>query len=153
MAKFTPISLAEMTAFLTDDNLVGGKFTKIDVSGCREAVFARRIKSDQFALSLRVYTSLVGGESRDCGEDAICVSLFYRQSPEAAPILLGGSKRVHRVAGWKDNLLKRIQQFDVPRPCPDCGLPLVERKGKSGKFLGCIGFIKGTCRHTENLVQ
>jgi DNA topoisomerase-1 len=35
------------------------------------------------------------------------------------------------------------------KPCPDCGKPLVARRGKRGVFLGCSGYPK--CRHTESL--
>ncbi len=34
------------------------------------------------------------------------------------------------------------------RTCPDCGKPLMKRKGKFGMFWGCSGY--PNCRHTEN---
>ena len=33
--------------------------------------------------------------------------------------------------------------------CPQCAKPLVERRGKRGKFLACTGF--PACRHTEDV--
>lgn len=51
-----------------------------------------------------------------------------------------------------DESLKRTSGDDgtpIDKACPECGKPLVKRKGKYGYFLGCSGFPK--CKHIEKL--
>ena len=152
MATYTNISLDEMTSFLTDPNFPGGPFTRVYPEGYTEAAFARRVPNDKLQLSLRVNSGIVGEDSRDVGKDAIRVSLYWRQQAGDRPRPVMGSRRVHRVAGWKKNLLDRINNFGTPKQCPCCGLPMVVRKGKTGNFLGCICWNKDKsgCNHTEN---
>ena len=43
----------------------------------------------------------------------------------------------------------RAAAVATDRTCPDCGKPLLIRRGSRGSFLGCSGYPK--CRHIENL--
>ena len=49
-----------------------------------------------------------------------------------------------------------INEVDLPTGtpvgiCPKCGEQLVVRTGKNGKFIGCEGFAKHSCKSTYNL--
>ena len=55
---------------------------------------------------------------------------------------------MHRVAGWRANLQKRLDGLTLNLDrCAKCGSPMVERKGKHGKFLGCADY--PNCNHTQ----
>ena len=45
--------------------------------------------------------------------------------------------------------VKGSKQQVLDKACPDCGKPLVKRKGKRGAFAGCSSF--PVCKHTEPL--
>jgi hypothetical protein len=144
MAKYTNISAEEMDAFLTAQG-----FKRVVVPGTYEAVFGKRVDKGGHQLTLRVFTGIVGDDSRGVGEDAIRVSLWIRKGGEV--FKLNGSKRVHRVVNWKANLQSRIDGWEEHlKICPKCGMPMMLKKGKNGPFLGCTGYRDG-CRHTENM--
>lgn len=44
---------------------------------------------------------------------------------------------------------KKLVTLPVGKKCPDCGMELVFRWGRSGKFISCSGF--PTCKYAENL--
>ena len=136
MATYTDISEVEMREFLTSQG-----FVQIAVPGTVELVFAKRVPHTDFALSLRVYSTIAHGGGRAVGEDAIRCQLFYRDATGKIT-RVGTSKRVHRVSGWRENLLDRINNWMdyAPIKCPDCGKPMVPRKSKFGMFYGCIGY-------------
>ena len=129
-------------------------FKQVFVQGTRELVFGKRIDRDGFMLTLRVYTGIKPtGVSRGCGEDAMRVCLFIRFR-DGRVVKLGGSKRVHRVHGWRTNLSNRIDNWEGFLPdhrCLKCGNPLLPRKGKNGDFAGCSSY--PTCRYTEAAKQ
>jgi hypothetical protein len=143
------ISIEEMTAFLTP---LG--FLQIELNdGTTEAVFGKRVDQDNLPLSLRIYTGIAkSGESRDKGKDAIRVVLFGKFNDK--PVMLGGSKRVHRVENWQKNLKARIDgwlDYMPKHKCPKCQSPLLvrENKQKKSKFLGCANY--PTCNYTQNV--
>ena len=147
MSKYINISVEEMEQFL-----VPLGFQKISISGTKEIVFAKRVDTDNLQLSLRIYSGIDqnSGQSRTVGADAIRVDLFGMI--ENKPTYLGGSKRVHRVAGWRENLQNRLNNwldFLPKEKCPECGYPMVLRTAKStgNKFLGCVRY--PLCRHTK----
>jgi Topoisomerase DNA binding C4 zinc finger len=152
MASYVDISRTDMLAFLSP---LG--FHVIDLGpSVGEIVYAKRIKSKNLdvPLSLRVYTSIKNGDGhgRDVGEDAIRVAIFTKKR-DGTPVKLAGSKRVHRVQGWKKNLLTRINEFDDFKAagiCPKDGGLLVPRKAKRQKstFVGCLNF--PACRYSRN---
>jgi len=126
-------------------------FQAIQLPRTKEIVLAKRVDVDGQALSLRVYTSLdPNGLGRDCGKDAIRVEVYCRTA-EGDVKRVGGSKRVNRVEGWAERLTERVENWkqQLGPSCPQCGLPMVERKSKRGKFYGCCGFPK--CRGTRNV--
>jgi hypothetical protein len=150
MAHYVNVSAQDMEAFLGPQG-----FTRLDLGDSTiELVFGKRVDQDGIQLSLRVYTGInPTGESRSVGSDAMRVNIFMRTS-EGRIIKLGGSKRVHRVEGWRANLQQRIDRWVEYMPqhrCEVCGLPMLprERKGGKGKFLGCAGY--PNCRNTRNI--
>ena len=139
-ATFVPVSGAEMEAFLAPQG-----FKPISLDGTVETVYAKRVDIDGLALSVRVYTGInPDGASREKGTDAIRVNLFWRR-PDGELRKVGSSARVHRVAGWRANLQKRLDGMNVGQRC-ECGAPMVERKGPRGRFFGCAGYPE--CRKT-----
>lgn len=136
---FTNISLEEMDAHLRP---LG--FSRIFPPMTKEAVFGKRCDRNGVQLTLRVFTGIVGNQSRECGKDAIRVCLFARSKIEGKEVLtmIGGTKRVHRVKNWRVNMQKRIDALltTTPQMCNRCGLPMVERTGPYGTFHGCSGF-------------
>jgi hypothetical protein len=151
MAQFYNISREEMEQFLTAQ---GFSLLPADPT-TTELVFGRRVPSRlPMALSLRVYSGISqrSGASREVGEDAIRVALFARLT-DGRIVRLSGSRRVHRVEGWRTNLQARLDRWAelVPGETCKCGLPMVARKGKHGKFLGCVGF--PACSNTRQIAK
>lgn len=143
MATYHNITREEMEAFLLPQG-----FQQITLPNTFELVYAKRVDHHGLALSLRVYSGIVpSGDSRGVGKDAIRVNLFWKNaSGEIKKV--GGSKRVHRVKGWRFNLGDRLFQWQQQfKQCHNCGSPMVERQGKNGKFWGCGNFPQ--CRNTE----
>jgi hypothetical protein len=150
MATFVSVPLEEMAAVLTREG-----FQEITLEGCKEVVYGKRVhvNGKPMPMSLRVYTGIqkTTGISRDVGKDAIRVCLVMKL-PDGQVRGLGSDRRVHRVQGWKANLADRLARWEDALPekfCPKCGLPMAVRKGKNGKFLGCVGF--PACRSTMEL--
>ena len=65
---------------------------------------------------------------------------------------VGGSKRVHRVKGWKVNLQNRIDNWEelLGPLCPICGAPTVLREPKRGQtwnpFYSCARYRTRGCK-------
>ncbi len=145
MSNYVNINLSEMTAFLVPQG-----FQIITVPGTKETVFSKRIQH-VLPLSLRVYTGIVGESSRGCGEDAIRVTLFWRNR-QGEIKKAGGSKRVHRVTNWRKNLAERLNNWNQDFTMCICGSPMVEREGKNKqKFMGCCNF--PLCRNTKQILS
>lgn len=104
-----------------------------------ERVYAKRVDQDDLQLSLRVFTGIEGSQSRDCGEDAIRIVLFYRDPKSGKVVKVSGEKRVNRIQTWQKNLELRLDKWDdfPSQKCPKCGSPMVKRNGKFGVFNGC----------------
>lgn len=147
MATYTNISATEMEEFLADQG-----FKQITLPNTVELVYGKRVDNAEFQLTLRVFTGInPSGESREVGADAIRVNLFLR-TKTGSILKLGGSKRVHRVAGWKKNLQSRIDHWMEYLPkqkCKLCGLPMVFRKSGKSTFLGCCSF--PSCKFTQQI--
>ena len=160
-ANAVTITLAQMDTLLAPQG-----FVTITVPGTREIVFARGCHvmhaDGKLPLSLRIYTSIEDGKSRDVGEDAIRVSLWYKTKVLRAGlttvelVMLGGSKRVHRVENWRTNLAKRIDAWQEiiqeMQACPRCPAPMrliSPRTGQTWKaFHSCCRYpeCKGTAK-------
>lgn len=140
MSRFQPISESEMDLFLKDQG-----FVHLQLEGTLEKVYAKLVAPN---TSLRVYSSIEQGTSRECGSDAIRVVLATRNAEKIR--VCGSSRRVNRTKNWRDNLSNRINGwFEMMGPtCPKCGAATVERKGAYGDFWGCTNYpeCKGTVR-------
>lgn len=144
MAEYYNISVEEINAFLLPQG-----FQAMSLPNTHELVYGKRINQNGMQMTMRVYTGInPSGESRGVGDDAMHVNLFIRL-PNGEIKKLFGSKRVHRVKGWKKNLQDRINEVsqNIPKKmCNRCGLPMVLREGKNKstgkeyKFYGCVGY-------------
>lgn len=132
MARSILINRQDMVDFLTERG-----FQEIKLPGTKELVMGRIV---QPGLCLRVYTSVVGEQSRDNGEDAIRTVLVAKVEGDVK--IIGSDRRVHRVEGWKDNLNRLIEGWRdmLGAPCPVCGAPTVRKKGRRYDFWGCSRF-------------
>lgn len=148
MAQFTNVTKEEMGAFL------GSKgFSLLTLPGVVELVWAKLVRLNNVAVSMRVYSGIdPSGDSRGVGEDAIRLELYWRDA-NGTILRIGGSKRVHRVAGWRTNLQNRIDLWqDMLGPtCPACGAPMVLRKvkkegpNKGREFYSCAAWKTTQC--------
>jgi hypothetical protein len=144
-AQYIDITLSEIEEHLLPQ---GFKNVNSKLSNTVERVYGKRMDRDGLCLTLRIYTGITpDGHSRAVGEDAIRCYAFWRDI-EGVVHKVGGTKRVHRVRGWKKNLQNRIDSFEemLGPKCPICKSPMVERKGKTGNFWGCCTYpiCKGT---------
>lgn len=132
MASFVAITENEMDSFMKEKG-----FQPVPLEGVREKVYGKIVAKD---ICLRIYSSIVSGEARDVGTDAIRAVLASRQ-PTGIKVV-GASRRVNRTKNWKTNLTQRIESwFEMIGPaCPKCGSATVERKGAYGTFWGCCNF-------------
>lgn len=147
MAHFYNVTQAEIEEFLVPQG-----FTKIALPKTTELVYGKRVDRDGIQLTLRVYTGIEAGVSRSVGEDAMRAAVFLRTA-DGTVKMAGGSKRVHRVEGWKKNLQNRLDKWaELLGPaCPRCKSLMVERKGSSGKFYGCTSF--PDCKATLDVTE
>ena len=113
-------------------------FNEVKLDGTVELVYGKIVAK---SVCLRVYTSVVYGESRAVGLDAIRVCLVARKK-DGIIVGIGRETRVNRIGTWKKNLQARIDKHVdlMTPPCPICGENTKERDGKYGKFAGCIAF-------------
>lgn len=137
MAKAIEITRDEMHEFL-----VGRGFIPLTIEGTKELVYGRIVAQN---LSLRVYTSIVGGSSRGVGKDAIRTVLVTRingRGPDSEIKIVGSDRRVHRVEGWRNNLQDRLDhwQEQLGLVCPKCGRMTVKRQSARGPFWGCSAY-------------
>lgn len=141
-SHYCKIKEREMDRFLSRRG-----FQEIQLSLSKEKVYARFYRSESGRpFSLRVYTSIEDGEARDCGNDAIRVAIFTKDD-EGEIVPVGKRKRVNRIKTWKKNLSNRLNTWqDLLGPnCPKGHGPMIERKGKYGKFWGCNQYPKCRC--------
>ena len=157
MAHFTPITQSEMESLLAPWG-----FALIEVPGTVELVWAKvRRDEGQPIIQLRIYSGInPTGESRGVGEDAIRVEAFWI-TPAGNLYRIGGSKRVHRVAGWRNNLTARVRAWrELLGPeCPQCGAPMVLRTvkkpgpNKGKEFYSCASWRDTGCNGFQWAVQ
>lgn len=128
-------------------------FKLISLVGVMELVFAKRVDQDDQQLSLRVFTGInQDGNSRGCGDDAMRVALFWRDSKTGKVVSCGGDKRVNRIQTWKKNLVARLERWQDALPqhtCEKCGSPMILRTSRHGDFLGCASY--PTCTATRKV--
>ena len=132
MATYYNITASEISAFLSVR-----EFHSIYPDNTTELVFAKPI---HHGLTLRIYTGInLNGQSRAVGKDAIRVCIFEGTR------IIGASKRVHRVKGWRKNLDDRISSWKelLGPTCPRCGSQMIERHSRKNKkyvFWGCTNY-------------
>tara|TARA_Y100001963_G_scaffold115092_1_gene159738 strand:+ start:714 stop:2528 length:1815 start_codon:yes stop_codon:yes gene_type:complete len=147
MANYVSISHREMQDFmealgfreLTVEER-SGRYATGKLRVVRERVFERKLGEGV----IRVYSSVVGPDSRRKGRDAIRVQYWVDG------VKVYGTQRVHRVVNWRRNLLQRIYELDdlvakgglrkVPRD--SAGQPMVVRTAKQTgkKFWGSSNY-------------
>jgi len=164
MPQYVSISLEEMDAFLVDAQ----GFRRLDPSEvnhpCGEYVYEHPMNDDYAPdCKIRIYSTIAkNGDGRKSGADAIRVVLV---DPQGYP-WCKAFKRVHRVKGWRLNVLRRYEPvLDEPwnyrwmeeYPCPKCyGGMMRCRYGKKGSFMGCSNYNpngEDSCRNTEPVVN
>ena len=136
---YTEITYQEFQRVMTDQ---GFQINTFDLSG--EYVFDRYVEYKGASFIVRVYSSVDKryNKTRNVGTDAIRVVIL-----NAAGYMMRGNKRVNRVETWKENLQKRLDNWiGVADLCPQCGMPLQNKKGRWGNFIGCSAF--PTCGYT-----
>jgi hypothetical protein len=160
-SQYTNVTRAEMETFLVEYRQgkaidTTGGFRRIRPPRYVQAVYGIVVEYFGCKLSLRIKTGIEpDGNSPDVGEEAMHVELWWREAEGVEPIRVGKSKRVHRVAGWRDNLRNRLDNWSdaAPMICAVCRRPMAERKGPKGNFMGCLGWKKdGTgCKNTAQV--
>jgi hypothetical protein len=142
MSQYCKIEESEMVSFLWEKG-----FSPVELPNCRELVLGKVVRKGDYPVCLRVYTSIVRGEGRDVGEDAIRVVVVTKHD-KAGVIPFGRSRRVYRVQGWRNNLQNRIETWEsnLGPICPRCGAWMALRKGKNGPFWGCTMFKSQQCK-------
>lgn len=92
-------------------------------------------------IHVKIFSSLVGGVSRQVGSDAIRIVAWDTTSNRP---IMSSEMRVNRTDNWADNLRKRIElvigKMIDNEKCKICGGVIVEMKGKFGKFMGCLNY-------------
>ena len=150
MATYINITRPEMEAFLTEyreGKGIGqpGAFRQLRLEGYTQLVYGIVVEYFGCTMSLRIKTGInPDGNSRDVGDEAMHVELWWRDAENAIPVRVGTSKRLHRVIGWKSNLKDRLENWQdaAPMICAECRRPMKERKGPHGQFMGCMGWKK-----------
>ena len=97
---YYPITLEEMDTFLRHRG-----FTPITLPNVKETVYSHVIDKN---VCIRVYTGIVNGESRSCGDDAIRVSIVKRLYTGKIIGIAGMVGKVYRLENWRQSLLIRI---------------------------------------------
>lgn len=145
------VGFVNITKNQMEDFILPQGFHPISLDNTLELVYGKRVDQDDLKLSLRLYSGInPNGNSREVGEDAIRLYLFMKKDDNV--IKIGGSKRVNRVSSWKQNLQKRIDgwlEFFPKHKCSKCNMPMLERKGKNGNFLGCCMY--PICKNTVTI--
>lgn len=145
MAVATVVTFPEIHAVLAPQG-----FVEVQIPGTKERVYSRFVDRDA-GICQRVYTSVVGDSSRGVGEDAIRVVLVTKLKNGEVKFV-GADRRVHRVAGWRENLQERINAWrdQIGPKCTACGCPTVLKKTKR-PFWGCCRY--PLCRTFQDVVR
>lgn len=143
-ATYVQIEIDEMHEFLINKGFI--QLPK--VSG-EEIVYSRFIGKKK-AACLNVFTSIVVDKAREVGEDAIRLVIKVASKDRKKMSCSSFKQRTNRTTNWKTNLGERIDSIvesyvDGP-DCLICKDNMVQRKGQTGPFWGCIQFpvCKGT---------
>ena len=146
MAYYEAITIEEM-----DEVLRASRFYPVSLMyrnrPVKEWVYERKLprSSNHF---VRVYTGINrygrdAGNSRKSGKDAIRVQVIYRDLK--GETLVSQPKRVHRVAGWRNNLKERFDEIATKLPQVEFdsrGEPMTLRKKNKSYFWGSRDYPK-----------
>jgi len=151
--QYENVTEAEFDAFMDDL----AKYEKSVPENAREIVYDIPTPSD--TLVVRVWSTLVRGNSRAKGQDAIRAVVW--DTEEEQPI--GGREKTLRLGptdsnpeGWKGNLRPKIVDLvsswrDYDKECPECGNRMALREPSRGDdwdaFWGCTNY--PNCQHSE----
>lgn len=116
--------------------------------GTEEHVYVVQTKNPNADIKIYSSISKYSQLSRKKGADAIRCVIEYKGKE-----IYRGTSHTKRIQTWENNLQNKMLTLASTavslRHCPNCSSVLTERKGPSGKFLGCSAFPK--CRHTEKV--
>lgn len=143
----TTISINEFIDFLPP------AAEEVECDNTSERVFELPLPSDD--LSVRVFSTIEGENSRGYGQDAIRTVIWS----ETADGPIGGETKTLRIDTWRKNLMSKLEAAYANwraynhGTCPECGEGvLCERSGKYGDFLACSTWEGGAgCKYTKNL--
>lgn len=135
--SYTEITQEHFEYVLSHLGKSGYTWEKLEEPMAKESVYIVSIND----IHVKVFSSLVGGVSRQVGSDAIRIVAWDTTSNRP---IMSSEMRINRTENWADNLRKRIELvvsklIDTPK-CKMCGGNLVEINGKYGKFLGCLNY-------------
>lgn len=132
------------------------EYQEIDMAGVNERVYSIDLPSDPH--DIRVFSTIVGENSRGCGRDSIKIVIWNDTLEEP----VGGRRKTLRIGptdsnphGWKANIVPKIADLlanwrnELYGDCPECSGTMCYRNGKYGEFLGCSNYPE--CKHTDDL--
>jgi hypothetical protein len=153
MSRYRPISREVFAAVMADMG-----FTEVAYPGSMEHIYQRAIArrdGTSSRFTVRIFSSVhkESGWTRECGDDAIRIVLFDTALQDDR-----GRERI--VQDWRtfrtENALSNLRErardafrYALANAC-ECGALMVERKGKTGPFMGCTDF--PNCKRTRSLV-
>ena len=149
---YTEITQKQFEYVLSHLGKSGYIWKKLEEPKAKESIYMVSIND----IHLKVFSSIVGGISRNVGADAIRVVGWDMVSDRPMSVSEG---RVNRTDNWSENLKTRIQTViskvvemrDAPK-CKICGGMMTEMNGKYGKFMGCLNY-KNHGKATEKFTE
>jgi hypothetical protein len=135
---YHPVTAEELEAALAEISQVS--FERIRIERVRERVYQAPVARDCWLVC---YSSIVDGEARGVGEDAIRFVVFYRGQAGTKDRVVMKAKRVHRITTWRKNLAARVEsilKWIESMKCSRCGSLMMVRDGKFGAFAGCVRY-------------
>ncbi len=150
--SYTEITQEQFEYVLSHLGKSGYTWKKSEEPMAKENVYMVSIND----IHIKVFSSIVGGVSRNVGADAIRVVGWDLQSDRP---ISSSEGRVNRTDNWSENLKARIQTVvskvvdtrNAPK-CQICGGMMSEMKGKFGKFMGCLNY-KNHGKVTEKVTE
>lgn len=153
MSRYRPISRAAFAAEMANMG-----FDEVALPGSMEHVYQRAITTkdgspSRFVVRICSSVHMDTGTTRDCGEDAIRILLIDTDLKDRT-----GRHKI--VQDWRtfrtENALRNMRErardafsYAIANRC-DCGAVMVERKGKTGPFMGCTDY--PNCKQTRPML-
>jgi len=153
MSRYRPISRATFAA-----EMAAMGFAEVAYHGSKEHMYQRMMarkdgSPSRFVVRICSSVHMDTGTTRDCGEDAIRILLLDTD-------LKDHNGRPKIVQDWRtfrtENALRNMRErardafaYAIKNRC-ECGAVMVERKGKTGPFMGCTDY--PNCKQTRPLL-